>query len=406
MERLWSKVWQVACRAEELRHAGDHVLYQIGAHSLIIVRSETDQIRGFYNACLHRGTQLRVEGGTVSQFRCPFHGFTWNLQGELTAVPTPWDFPSLDRNAMTLPEVKVDVWGGFVFVNLDPDAHPLEEFLEILPEHLEPFGLDRRYKAVHVSQIVPCNWKVALEAFFEGLHVPCAHPQTVRTYDAAVQYDVWPGVRHTSRLIQLGAAASPLERDSVEESEILDWFQQLVPPAYRKILEDGERARPLVAAQMRWSLGRLYGVDLSGMSEADLLDQVQYFIFPNVIPWPTVGAPLVYRFRPVSDDPNESLMEVYYLHPLPEGVSEPMVSAEIRLAPGAHWASVGELGPYGPVFDQDMPNLSRVQLGLRTTRHSSVHLSTYQESRLAHFHRTLDEYVLDGQSSQSARVGS
>jgi len=405
MEQLWSKVWQVACRVEELRHIGDHVLYQIGPHSLIIVRSEPDQIRAFYNACLHRGTQLRVTGGTVSQFRCPFHGFTWSLEGELTDVPTPWDFPTLDRSAMTLPEVQVDVWGGFVFINLDSDAGPLAAFLEVLPDHLEPFGLDRRYKAVHVSKIVPCNWKVALEAFFEGLHVPSAHPQTVRIYDSAVQYDVWPGVRHTSRLLQLGAAASPSVRDSVTESEILDWFQQMVPPAHRKTLQNGDRARPVVAAQMRRSLGKQYGVDLSEMSEADVLDQVQYFIFPNVIPWPTVGAPLVYRFRPISDDPNESIMEVYYLHPLPDGDPEPVVSGEIRLEPGAPWSSVNELGPYGPVFDQDMPNLPRVQQGLRTTRHTAIHLSTYQESRLAHFHRTLDEYILAAGPLPSTRTG-
>jgi hypothetical protein len=211
---------------------------------------------------------------------------------------------------------------------------------------------------------------------------------------------VWPGVRHTSRLIQLGAAPSPSVRDSVTESEILDWFQQLLPPSDRQTLRSGERARPVVAAQMRRSLGKRYGVDLTGVSDADMLDQVQYFMFPNVIPWPTIGAPLVYRFRPVSDDPNESLMEVYLLHPVPDDDPEPAVPAEIRLDPGAPWASVAALGGYGPVFDQDMPNLPRVQHGLRTTRHQTIHLSTYQESRLAHFHRTLDEYVLAGEAGQ------
>lgn len=393
MERLWPKVWQVACRLEEIRNVGDHLIYEIGRHNLIVVRSGPDRIQAFYNACLHRGTQLRVEGGRVRRFRCPFHGFTWDLDGRLKEVPTPWDF-TLDPQSMSLPEARVDVWGGFVFVNLDRHAASLSLYLEILPDHLAPFDLDHRYKAVHVSQVVPCNWKVALEAFFEGLHVPYAHPQTTRVYDAAVQYDVWPGVRHTSRLIQLGAAATPSERGTVTESEILEWFQQQLPPDWRRSLNDGERARPIVAAQMRRALAARYRTDLRHVSDTEVLDQIQYFIFPNVIPWPAVGAPLVYRFRPVSDDPGESLMEVYYLHPMPDGEPEPDVPPEIRLDPGQLWASVRELGPYGPVFDQDMPNLRRVQLGLTTAQHRTLHLSTYQESRLLHFHRTLDEYLL------------
>lgn len=394
VEHVWRKVWQVACREEELRAVGDHVVYEIADDSLIVVRTAPGEIRAFHNACLHRGTQLRDEGGSVNCFRCPFHGFTWSLDGRLAHVPSAWDFPGLDPETFCLPEARVGTWGGFVFVNLDPAAGPLEEFLEIVPEHLAPYRLEDRYKAAHVSQVVPCNWKVALEAFFEGFHVAFTHPQVVRAYDTAIQYDVWPGVRHTSRLIQLGAKASPNVRAQVEEAEILNRMQHGLPREARAgDLADGDEARPVVADVFRRLLSAQHRTDLSGLSDSEALDQIQYFFFPNVIPWPAVGAPLVYRFRPHGDDPNQSLMEVWYLHPVPDDDPHPPVAAELRLEPGAPWASAECLGGYGPVFDQDMPNLTRVQKGLRASRKPTVVFSAYQESRIRHFHRILGEYV-------------
>lgn len=392
MERLWKKVWQVACRIEEIPEVGDHVLYEIGDDSLIVTRVGPDEVRAFHNACLHRGTQLRTEAGNVNCFRCPFHGFTWRLDGSLSVVPSPWDFPGLDFSTMCLPEARAAVWGGFVFVNLDPECPPLDEYLEILPDHLAPFHLEDRYKAVHVSQVLPCNWKVALEAFFEGFHVNFTHPQIIRAFDSAIQYDVWPEVRHTSRLILLGAMASPEVRPQVSEEEILRRMQKGLPDELARALGEGTPARPVVADVFRQVLSRTHRTDLSALSDSEALDQIQYFFFPNVIPWPGVGAPLCYRFRPHGSDPNECLMEVWYLHPRPDG-EEPAPAEEIRLAPGAPWASVAELGGYGPVFDQDMPNVRRVQRGLRATRKPTVTLSAYQESRIRHFHQVLSEYV-------------
>ena len=392
IERLWHRVWQVACRVEELAAVGDHVVYEIGDDSLIVVRVGPEEIRAFHNACLHRGTQLRAEGGNVNCFRCPFHGFTWTLEGTLAHVPSAWDFPDVDFSRYCLPEARVGTWGGFVFVNFDLDCEPLSDYLEIVPDHLAPFRLEDRYKAVHVSQVVPCNWKVALEAFFEGYHVHFTHPQSIRAFDSAVQYDVWPGIRHTSRLIQLGAMASPEVRAQVSEDEILSRMQHGLPDRLRQALPEGTAARTVVAEVFRGLLSATHRTDLSGLSDSETLDQIQYFFFPNIIPWPGIGAPLFYRFRPWAGDPHQCLMEVWYLHPRPDGEpSSP--AAEIRLEPGAPWAGVRELGPYGPIFDQDMPNLARVQKGLRATRKPTVTLSAYQESRIRHFHRVLGDYV-------------
>jgi phenylpropionate dioxygenase-like ring-hydroxylating dioxygenase large terminal subunit len=395
VERLWSRVWQFACREEELPKVGDHVLYEIAGTNLIIVRTAPDRIRAYYNACLHRGTRLRDEAGCVNKFRCPFHGFTWGLDGTLSTVPSEWDFPDLDPGKWVLPEARAEVWAGFVFINLDSEAPSLVEYLEILPDELKPFDLGNRYKASHVSQVVPCNWKVAMEAFIEGFHVPYTHPESVPFYDSAIRYDVWPGVEHTSRLITLGAVASPNMRGKVSEQKILDAFQSHLPVEKRYRLGPAEVARPHVAALLRSEFGRKYKTDLSNVSDSEIVDQIQYFSFPNMVPWPGVGAPLIYRFRPYGDDPHRSLMEIIFLHPMPTDGSTPQVAEEFRLEPDAQWSTAPGLGGYGPIIDQDMPNLRRVQQGLKTTRKKTVRFSSYQESRIIHFHQTLTRYIAD-----------
>jgi phenylpropionate dioxygenase-like ring-hydroxylating dioxygenase large terminal subunit len=210
VEKVWRKTWQLACRVEEIPNVGDHVLYEIVHDALIVVRSSATDIKAYVNACLHRGTQLRKEAGSVKQFRCPFHGWTWSLDGRLTELPGGWDFPQVDREKACLPEARVGVWAGFVFVNFDPDCEPLETYLEILPEHFKTFALEDRYKAVHVAKIMPCNWKLAMEAFIEAYHVPLAHPQVLGYYgDENTQYDVYPGVRHVDRMISIQGVPSP-----------------------------------------------------------------------------------------------------------------------------------------------------------------------------------------------------
>ena len=135
IEGLWKHVWQFACREEEIPEPGDTVLYEIAGMSFMVVRGNDARIRAFRNTCLHRGTKLCAGDTSVAQFRCPFHGFTWSLEGALIDVPSRWDFPDLDDEATRLREVRVDSWGGFVFLNPDPDAEPLASYLEVIPAH-------------------------------------------------------------------------------------------------------------------------------------------------------------------------------------------------------------------------------------------------------------------------------
>jgi phenylpropionate dioxygenase-like ring-hydroxylating dioxygenase large terminal subunit len=119
---VWAKAWQWACREEHVREPGDYVVYDIGRHSVIVVRTESGAIKGYVNSCLHRGTRIKEGGsdGHSPELRCPYHGWTWSLGGELQSLRCRWDFPHVKPESFRLPEVRVATWGGFVFVNLDP----------------------------------------------------------------------------------------------------------------------------------------------------------------------------------------------------------------------------------------------------------------------------------------------
>lgn len=395
VEKVWRKTWQLACRVEDIPNIGDHVVYEIVHDSLIVVRAGPDEIRAYVNSCLHRGTQLRTEGGCVKQFRCPFHGFTWSLQGKLTEVPGAWDFPQMEGRDFSLPEAKVGVWGGFVFVNFDADCEPLEAYLEILPEHFKAFRLEDRYKAAHVAKVMPCNWKLAMEAFIESYHVAYAHPQVLAYYgDQNTQYDVWPGVRHVNRMISVQGVPSPA-LSQVSDELVVSHMRRDMPFYGGAPIEvgPGETPRAKLAARARDKIGRSSGNDMSQLSDTESLDLIEYLLFPNMVPWGGQSLPVCYRFRPLGDNPEQSIMEIMFLFSKAPDGSHPE-PAQIRwLGLDEPWSSAPELGSAAMVADQDTDNLKRIQRGLRASRKPGVTLAAYQESRIRHYHETLDAYM-------------
>jgi phenylpropionate dioxygenase-like ring-hydroxylating dioxygenase large terminal subunit len=390
VERVWRRVWQMACREEQIREVGDSIVYDIADASLIVVRTATEEIRAFHNSCLHRGTQLRTKPGPVTGFRCPFHGFTWNIDGTLREIPCAWDFPDIDAATFRLPEVQVATWGGFVFVNLDPDAAPLEEYLEELPWHFTTWPLEERYVSAHVVRIMPCNWKVALEAFIEAYHTMAVHPQLLSTAaDTLTEYDAYG--EHVSRMITaLGVQSEHVDR-VLDETEILEAMFNSRDADLT--VEPGSNARRVLADRMRASLRERTGRDYSYLSDAETLDGIEYFLFPNFMPWAGFLTPLVYRFRPDGHDPESCVIDIMMLEPLPEGGARPSPKPTRYLNPDESWADVPELGNFGRIFNQDSSTFGRIQRGLHASVKPTLTLARYQESRIRHFHATLDTYL-------------
>ncbi len=388
MERVWRRVWQMACREEQIPEVGDSIVYEIGDASLIVVRTDEDEIHAFHNSCLHRGTQLRTKPGHVRQFRCPFHGMTWNIDGSLREIPCAWDFPDIDPASFNLPEAQVGSWGGFVFVNLDPAAAPLRDYLQDLPAHFDAWPLEDRYLAAHAVQVLPCNWKVALEAFIEAYHTMAVHPQLLPTAaDSLSEYDVYG--THVSRMITaVGVASEHL--DDVDDAEIL---KAMLGPRADLTAPPGLDARTVLAERVRGSLRARTGRDYSELSDAEALDGIEYFLFPNFMPWAGFLTPFAYRFRPNGHDPDTCVMDIMKLEPTPQDEARPAPAPTRHLGPGEDWADVPEFGALGRVFNQDTARFERIQRGLRASVKSSLALSRYQESRIRHFHATLESYL-------------
>ncbi|MDA0338493.1 MAG: aromatic ring-hydroxylating dioxygenase subunit alpha, partial [Proteobacteria bacterium] len=174
IEKMWSKTWQWACRDEHIPEVGDNYVYDVGPYSILVVRhgEGPGDVKAYHNSCLHRGTQLKPSHsqGNSPKLRCPFHGWEWNLDGSINEIPCRWDFPKLTDEDVQLPEVNIGHWGGFFFINMDPDCMPLEEYLGVLPKHFANWPLENRYIRAHVQKTLPSNWKASQEAFVEAYH--------------------------------------------------------------------------------------------------------------------------------------------------------------------------------------------------------------------------------------------
>lgn len=393
MTHLWPRVWQWACREEHLPEAGDWLVYDVGRHSVLLVRGADGVVRGFVNACLHRGTQLKPPGasGCAQELRCPFHGWRWTLEGALAHVPCRWDFPHVTDEAFALPQVKVELWGGFVFINMDPNARPLAEQLGPLLDHFSGrWDLSKRRIALHIQKELPTNWKAAQEAFLEAYHVVETHAQALATAgDANACYDIFSD--YVTRFVHTIGTPSPHFEGQLTEQEILDRMR-----LDGAVVPEGRTARAVAAEKLRAELGAAWGVDLSEWSDSEMIDSIEYHLFPNMCLFPGVSLPMIYRFRPIGMDPGRTLFDLVFLKLVPEGTGLSYPPEPHFVPAGESYASAPGMDPgLGAVYDQDTDNLAAQWRGFQASRKRGQTLGNYQEARIRQFHMTLDR-ILSG----------
>lgn len=386
---LWSRVWQYACREDEIPEVGDYYIYEIVRSSYLVMRTAPDEIKAYPNACLHRGRMLKEYAGQCSEIRCPFHGFAWTLEGDLKDVPGDWDFPHVEAESFHLPEIAVGTWAGFVMINPDPDAEPLEEFLGEIIEQFEVWDLGNRYKQAHVAKIIDCNWKIAQEAFSEAYHVNATHPQIMPYLgDTNSQVDVWDNF---SRVISPGGTPSPLlEWDPTQEEMMRSMMDIRHDQDLPMEISDEQSMRTMGAEGSRARWRELAGDWPDRMSDAEMMDSIDYTVFPNFHPWGAFNR-IVYRFRPNGDNHRSAIMECIFLAPF---VGEKPDPAPIHwLEEHESFTDATELGMLGKVFNQDLFNMAKVQRGLETTHKPGITLGNYQESKVRWLHKLLGEWV-------------
>ena len=386
VERLWKRVWQFACREEDIPEPGDHYRYDIAGLSFLVVRTETGAIKTYPNACLHRGRMLKEHDGNAVELRCPFHGFCWKLDGQLKDIPADWDFQHVDKDNFGLPEIPTATWAGFVFINPDQQCEPFEPFIADLAQQFERWNLGGLYKQAHVAKIMPCNWKIAQEAFCEAYHVNGTHPQILRSLgDVNSQVDIW---ENCARVITPGSTHSPLLEYTPTTDEMLRTLLDVDHDADVPQLPDGVKLREFMANRVRDNLREHAGDRVDLYCDAELVDSLDYTQFPNFHPWGAFNG-ITYRFRPNGNDHRSAIMECIMLAPF-EGERPP--AAKVRwLAPDEPWSD--GLGYLGKVFEQDAFNMPKVQAGLEATYQTGVVLSGYQEAKVRWLHTKLTEWV-------------
>jgi phenylpropionate dioxygenase-like ring-hydroxylating dioxygenase large terminal subunit len=417
VKHVWLKVWQWACREEDIPAPGDVFLYENVGKSVIVARQADGSIKAFYNSCLHRGRRLVDNAGQKPHFWCKYHGMSWTCAGKFRDNPIAWDFPQFEKKDMSLPELKVGSWGGFVFVNFDPDAAPLANSLGPLVEHFAQYDIANHYRAVHVSKVVPCNWKVMAEAFMESHHTGATHPQLAPFLaDVNSQYDILSD--YVTRQFTGTAVVSPtLSARKLNDMAILKAMEAISgapaeeaagdraptnardTPKAPLTLQEGQTARMYAAEVMRQALGEEDGFDYSDKSDAEMLDALLYNVFPHQSFWAGHAPNLVYRWRPNGLDPETSIMDVIILKRVPKGAPRPKPAADFRLGLDQDWtAAAAFLGAgLAAVFEQDMENMPYVQQGLRSSGTGVVNFGLYSEMRIRHMHQMIARMIAEGE---------
>lgn len=395
-EKLWNRTWLVTCRESELAKVGSYFVYDISKYSVVLTRTESGEVKGYFNACLHRGRQLRKDCGTASEFKCPFHGFRWNLDGDFLGAPCEWDFPHIEKETFSLPQVQIGTWGGWVFINMDLEAEPLHKYLGVLPEHFDRWKPENTFKAMHVEKVIECNWKVAWEAFIESYHTVQTHPQILPYLgDSNSQYDCWGD--NISRTISPMGVVSPHLENIEADQTVNDWLEHSAALTDGTKIEvpEGMTAREWLAQYYMDNFSQEYQKDLHSFStRSEIMDSILYSVFPNFAPWAGFHPNLTYRMKPYGNDPELCTMEIIVLMRFPEGEERPADCAVQKLGKDQLFSEAEGLeGGLGRVFDQDFSNLKMVQRGLHNVQSGEIQLANYQEVRIRHFNQTLDKYI-------------
>jgi choline monooxygenase len=176
-QSVFSRTWQWAGRADQVDQPGNFVTFTVAGEPIVVVRGQDKELRAFFNVCRHHAAAVVTQpSGTASILRCPYHGWSYDLNGALKGTPEFQGVCNFDRSQNGLVPIAVDTWENFVFANLDPQAPSLREFLGGLTQRCEPLGLSRLHYVDSRVYELKCNWKVFIDNYLDGgYHVPHLH---------------------------------------------------------------------------------------------------------------------------------------------------------------------------------------------------------------------------------------
>jgi len=183
---IFGNSWQFAGFIEDVQAPGDYLTVQCGFQNIVVVKGENEQLKAFHNICRHRGTQLlRATGKKRKVLTCPYHDWTYNLEGQLISVPEKAkEFPELDLKQVCLHRASVATWRGMLWVHPKSDAPTIEEWFAGCVPHLGPHDPTRliEYPDTQTTHVIKANWKIVVENYIDVYHLSHLHSQTLQMY--------------------------------------------------------------------------------------------------------------------------------------------------------------------------------------------------------------------------------
>jgi phenylpropionate dioxygenase-like ring-hydroxylating dioxygenase large terminal subunit len=411
---LWPRVWQVACREEEIVAAGQYVTYEVANETIVVLRGKDGEIRAFHNVCPHRGRRLTTGCGQAQELVCRFHGWRFGLDGKCTHVSDrdDWD-GALTDDYLALHPVKVGTWGGFVFINMDPDCEPLETFLDPVNWRCDRFELEKMRYTWYRTSIAPCNWKIAMEAFSEAYHVQQTHAhmlQFMQDYSNSAAFGrhatFWfprppegispfqPSIR-LNRAPQADFRKYAVEFLKVNCDEVGAIVSERTRDVYKRILDElpetasAEEVEMAIfqyqqEAAIEDGAGWPEGLD----AEYRDLSKAQWMVFPNfTFVHAMVDSIIVYRARPNGKDPDSCIFDIWSLMRYAPGKEPPLERETYDKILDADWKRI---------LRQDIENYEHVQAGMKSMAYRGSRTNPVQEASISNGHRALREFIAEG----------
>ena len=347
MEKVWQNSWLYVAHDDELPNSGDFLLIERGSAPIVLIRGNDGIVRAFFNTCRHRGSPIvERKSGNKSGLMCGYHGWTYNLEGDLINLRDKRDFVDLDMSCRSLYKVRCENYGNFIFINENTDAEPLLEYLgpfvkdfdEMQPENL-------RFVERHGVE-VKCNVKVLMDAFLEVYHIKSIHPNTIDRFldHRGSHITLWE--KGHSRMV------TPMRRD--------DW----VDPGSRGMKE------------------------IETVSETGRKTNCTYNVFPNLTTQiDHTGTPLL-TFWPL--DIETTYAEIHWFTPDLEGAPLPDL-----------WET--RISNLDTIFAEDTQFMPGIQKSMQSRAFGGIPLN-YQERRIYHWHEELDRRLGQENIPQSHRV--
>lgn len=413
-EGMWTKTWLLLGRESQLPNANDWQMEPVGPEEVLMVRQKDGGVKAFYNVCQHRANPLVSEprGHVRSRFVCKYHSWAFTPDGELNFAPDKDDFPQGNPcGNVRLVELACETFAGFIWVNMDPDAKPLKEYLGPIWDEWNAREVHTWKRTMAHTMWLPCNWKVVLDNFNESYHVPTVHmgatPNTdrkvirgnINTYYKETRFDL-ADEGHNRMIMKGGYGAGQTDADgNIAEplkSQLEYWG--IDPADYKGRPEDTREAIQNAKRKLGPDLGYTH---YATVPAEQLTDAFHYTLFPNFAVSLWADGFHFLRARPHPDDPGQCLFDNWW-YSSPASLEAPMTNrAGMEGSLDGANPDTGEVDvkllsypedSIGPAIEEDVAVFVTQQRGFRSRGFKGVYLAN-QEKRIRRYHELIDDYI-------------